>query len=55
MLYFLNMHFALGFLKHVGSKELAAAVILLPAHPASFAHILSLGYKVFISVSPRMQ
>ena len=36
MLYFLNMHFALGCLKHVGSKELAAAVILLPAHPANF-------------------
>ena len=34
------------------------AVIFLPAHPASFTHnliILSLGCKVFISVSPRMQ
>ena len=30
-------------------------VIFLPAHPASFTHILSLGCKVFISVSTRMQ
>ena len=30
-------------------------VILLPAHPASFVHNFSLGCKVFISASPRMQ
>ena len=30
-------------------------VILLPAHPASFTHNVSLVCKVFISASPRMQ
>ena len=31
------------------------AVILLPANPASLCIVLSLGCKVFISASPRMQ
>ena len=38
-----------------GSENTIQSVILLPAHHASFALILSLGCKVFILASPRMQ
>ena len=39
----------------MGQLSVKSTVILLPAHPASFAHNFVSGMQRFISANPRMQ